>query len=146
MRIPKYSIHISLLVLVVFVHLSSSVKFSTNSICLRPETSNLSNKLRCEVKTSAIFVTLVQYTNDYANECGNSSKSLSTNEPDLKCVAYPTQSLSESCNGKQECLVKLDQPEFKFGIMGANCNFVSKILTINYECIPGKCQVHNVLK
>jgi hypothetical protein len=129
---------------------NEKAKFSTNSICLNKHSPKSYNKLKCESQSSVIFITLVQYSNDHLNECSlNDKTTLKKKNESLsstkKCFAYPTQSLAEFCNGKNECLIKLDRPEFKFGTMGANCNFISQILTINYECIPVRFNDDNLM-
>jgi hypothetical protein len=130
-----------ILIIVALALSSNAIKFSTNSICLSKYSGSAEshNKLKCEADSHVIYITLVQYTNDFLNECNSQFvDSLSNN---TRCVAYPTQSLADFCNGKNECVVKLDQPEFKFGVMGANCDFAAKILTINYECIPSNLPI-----
>jgi hypothetical protein len=122
------------LAVIFMLNQSKAEKFTTDSMCLDKVSRDSHNKLKCETQSHVLYITLVQYANDFVNQCNSAHTELTTNS--TPCVAYPTQSLADFCNGKNECLVKLDQPEFKFGMMGSNCDFVSKILTINYECIP----------
>lgn len=117
-----------------------SVKFSTEPICLNVQ--NEVKKIVCEDSSRVIFISLVKYTNDYLNVCSdenvtNTNKSIGKSPSSLNiCSAYPTQELASVCNGKQECLINLAQPDFQYGFMGSNCDFRAKILSVSYECIP----------
>lgn len=99
-----------------------------------------------------MFISQVQYTNDYLNECtnGNESTNKSKNLKNLlfssRCSAYPTQELAKLCNGKQECLIKLEQADFDYGFMGSNCKFRAKILSIAYECLPNSFNLNSIPK
>lgn len=123
--------HVVLVLLGVLVQYSSSEKLTTGYICLGEHSAGSVDKIKCSSSNQAILVTLVQYSSE---PCGNTT----VKDNKQTCVAYPTQSLADFCNGKSECLVRLEQAEFKFGQMGSNCNFKSQQLLINYECVPIK--------
>ncbi len=121
-------------------------KLATPPLCLNINQNQIYDNLRCENKNEGLFISLVEYANDYSNIClmenaiiGNSTKSIS-NQANIskKCTAYPTNLLADFCNGKSECLIKLEQTDFKYGFNGANCDFRAMILTISFDCVPGK--------
>lgn len=75
--------------------------------------------------------------NDVSSTDNSSNRSKIGQKSIEQCSAYPTQELAGLCNGKNECIIKLAPPVFKYGFMGSNCNFTAEILTISYECLPG---------
>ncbi len=110
------------------------------------------DKLKCENKDHGLFISLVEYSNDYLNLCTTKTNDTTTNDNSLgqvkikkqinsnlnRCTAYPTHLLADFCNGKNECLIKLEQTDFKYGFNGANCDFKAIILSITYDCVPVK--------
>ena len=137
------------------------MKYSTESICLgESNVEHESNKIMCEETNEGLFITEVEYTNDYTNICTKNSndvrneqlhvaaseiryqsnKNVGSSKPFAdKCAAYPTVLLADICNGKNACPINLKPPSFNYSFFGSNCNFKAEILQITYECVPSKC-------
>ena len=50
------------------------MKYSTESICLDDvSTPSMSRKILCEEKNEGLFITEVEYTNDYTNICADTN-------------------------------------------------------------------------
>lgn len=127
----SWKVQVFQLIFILSVVQLSSAKFLTPILCLNsPETADF--KLTCEKANERLFITEQRYDNDNSYKCNVNR----AEEPDTKeCFAYK-QNLIELCNGKSECIIPMDKPSFKFGFLGANCDFEAQTLQISYECVP----------
>ncbi|CAF0814916.1 unnamed protein product [Brachionus calyciflorus] len=148
------SLYLAYFLIILCAKSAFSVKFSTEPLCLNENSQSDIKKIICEDPTKSLFISLVEYTNDYMDLCSseirlNSTKPVRFNKnlTNLNmCSAYPTQELANVCNGKKECLINLVQPNFQYGLMGSNCEFKAKILSVSYECIPNSFDQSNIPK
>ena len=98
-----------------------------------------------------LFITEVQYENDYDNYCYNklvnNNETLNSEEVyfDRKCYSFKKDKVSNECNGKTKCDISLNHDNnehdliFDDKFIGyKSCNFIAKRVIVNYECIAGK--------
>ena len=100
-------------------------------MCLNENSSQVL-KLKCDNPQERLFVAFQQFSNDIDKLCNSSSNQTS------RCFGYQTKKLADECNGKQECQVTVERPVFKFGFAGSTCNFQADLVTVGYDCIPGR--------
>lgn len=110
--------------------------FITDPLCLSVTSDPSEKVISCQNSDERLFITEQKYSNDINGECNQSNDSID-DSPTTQCFGYNLD-LSASCNGKQSCKMSTKVASFKFGFQGSNCDFQADILSVSYECIPGK--------
>ena len=128
--------------------------YETPILCLKLNAyikhENNTHTIDCQSENLKLFITEVQYENDFDSYCYNKqiSKEPSDEEnfSDKKCYGYNKVKIASECNGKSKCIVKLDNGlKFDEKFIGyKSCdNFMANRLIVSYECIDGES--NNVL-
>jgi hypothetical protein len=135
----RKSSYLKILINLIKFNKKFSATYESGLLCYKSKESSqtdLTYKIDCKGKK--IFIASVSYENDYDNFCYNKLTNSESSEISKKCLATNSGILRRQCNGRTECLVKLDEKmSFRESDIDANCNFEAQRLNINYECING---------